>query len=138
MAKKTKEEVKDKVLEEPDDKIYEIPDLPKRELNGCLLNVLGTKTEDILEENYVNPKELEVKTLEDIMEDKYNFNEIKDVFDNASVPQHLEFFYAGDNDDFVTACNFLSINKDSNEFISFLCSDRGQNIMTNKQPFHTH
>ena len=29
------------------------------------------------------------------------------------------------------ACNFLSLNKGNNEFVLFLCSDTGQNIMTN-------
>ena len=29
------------------------------------------------------------------------------------------------------ACNFLSLNKGNNEFVLFLGSDTGQNIMTN-------
>ena len=44
--------------------------------------------------------------------------------------KQLEFFYGGDNDNFVQACNLLSPNEDNNEFISMLCSDQGQNIMT--------
>ena len=56
---------------------------------------------------------------------------IKDAFDDAVFPHQLEYFYGGDNDNFIRACNFLSINEDNNEFVSFLCSDRGHNIMTN-------
>ena len=44
------------------------------------------------------------------------------------IPSQLGFFFSGDNDIFVQACNFLSLN---NELLSFLCSDIGQNIMTN-------
>ena len=43
----------------------------------------------------------------------------------------MEFFFGGDNDNFVQACNFLSLNGDDNELVSFLCSDIGQNIMVN-------
>ena len=28
------------------------------------------------------------------------------------------------------SCNLLWINKDNNEFVSFLCSDHGQDILT--------
>ena len=54
-----KEKIKDKVSEEIDDKIYEIPDLPKFELGDGLVNILGTEAEDVLKENFVNPKKLE-------------------------------------------------------------------------------
>ena len=50
-------------------------------------------------------------------------------------PHSSNFFLGGKNDNFVNACNFLSLNKDNNEFISFLCSDIGQNIMTNNSLF---
>ena len=60
---------------------------------------------------------------------------IKDAFDDAVVPYQLEFSYGEDSDNFIRACNFLSINEDNNEFVSFLCSDRGQNIMTNNSLF---
>ena len=92
--------------------------------------MLGREAEDILKEELVNSKELEDGTLENI-KDEYNFDEIKDTFDDAAVPKQLEFFYGGNNDNFIHACNFLSPNEDNNEFISFLCWDSGQNIMTN-------
>ena len=40
-------------------------------------------------------------------------------------PPQVEFFFGGDNDNFVHACNFLSLDEDNNELISFLCSDTG-------------
>ena len=96
-------------------------------------NVLGAEAEDVLKENFVNSKKLEDETVENIKEE-YNFEEIKDAFNEPSVPQNLEFLYSGDNYNFVQTCNFLSLNEDNNEFISFLCSDYGQNIMTNNSP----
>ena len=64
------------MLEEIDDKIYEIPDLPKLELEDGLANILVAEAKDILEENFVNPKKLEDKTLEKIKQ-AYGFEEIK-------------------------------------------------------------
>ena len=78
----------------------------------------------------MNSKKLEDEALENIKEE-YGFEEIKSAFDEASVPEQLEFFYGGNNENFVRACNFLSLNEDNNEFIYFLCLENGQNIMTN-------
>ena len=62
---------------------------------------------------------------------------IKDAFDHAPVPHQLELFYGGDNKNFVVrACNFLSPEEDNNEFVSFLCSDRGQNMTNNSLTSH--
>ena len=130
MTKERKEEEKEKIIDEIDENIYELPDLPKLELGDQLRNTLGAEAEDILKAEYVTSKELEDKNLEEIKEE-YNFDEIKDAFDHAAVPSQLELFYGGDNENSVRACNFLSPNEDNNEFVSYLCSDRGQNIMTN-------
>ena len=118
------------MLVEIDHKIYEIPDLPELELIDSLANILGAEAEDILKENFVNSKKLEDEALENIKEE-YGFEEIKNAFDEASVPEQLEFYYGRNNENFVRACNFLSLNEDNNEFVSFLCSDNGQNVMTN-------
>lgn len=40
----------------------------------------------------------------------------------------LKYFFGGENENFVNASNFLSLNKDNKEFISFLCSGMGLNI----------
>ena len=102
LTREKKEEIKYKVLDKIDDKIYEISDLPKLEQGDGLANVLGPEAEDILKEKFVNPKELEYETLEKIKEE-YNFDEIKDAFDEASVPKQLEFFYGGDNEKSIQA-----------------------------------
>ena len=44
---------------------------------------------------------------------------------------NLNFFFDGDNDNLLNACNLIGLNEDNNEFVSFLCSGMGQNILTN-------
>ena len=112
MTKKEKKEQKKKKIDEIDNEIYESPHLPKLEVGDGLLNTLGAEAEDILEDQFVNPKELEEKTIEQIKEE-YNFDEIKDAFDHAAVPAQLEFFFGGDNKNFVTASSFSSPNEEN-------------------------
>ena len=52
-------------------------------------------------------------------------------FNEASVPHQLDFFHGGINENFIQACYFLSRNSNNREFIAFLVSDEGQNVMTN-------
>ena len=65
--------------------------IPKIEIGDFLLNVLFTYAEKILEDDYINDKILEDKTLGQIKEE-YNFDEIKDAFDYGKIPPQLEFF----------------------------------------------
>ena len=114
-----------------DDIIYQLPNDPQKlELGDGLTNILKPEAEDILDEGFVNKKELEDEALENIKEE-YDFEEIRDAFGEASVPRKLEFFYGGINENFTQACYFLSPNNGNREFIAFLVSDKGQNIMTN-------
>lgn len=109
---------KEKIIDEIDYAIYEIEDLPKLELGNSRLNALSTEAEDILKDYFVIDKTLEEKTIKQIKEE-YHFDEIKGAFDNAAVPQQLEFFYGGDNEEFIEACNLLS-QDDNSDFTSFL------------------
>ena len=92
--------------------------------------MLGKETDDILDEKLVNKKKQEDEALKNFKEE-YGFEEIKDAFDEDSVPNQLDFFYGGQNENFTHAVNFLSLSNDNREFIAFLISDAGQNIMTN-------
>ena len=85
---------KEKIIDEIDNAIYKMCDPPKIELGYSLLNVLTTKAEDILADNFVNDKATEEKTIEQL-KDEYKFDEIKDAFDEGAVPHQLEFFYGG-------------------------------------------
>ena len=128
----------EKTIDETGNKIYELPDLPKLQLEDWLLNTQGAEAEDILDDQFVNPKELEENAIEQI-KDEYDVDKIKDAFDHAAVPAQLEFFHGGVNEDFVRTFNCLSPNEDNNEFVSFLCSDKGQNILVkNSSSIHVH
>ena len=77
--------VQNNVQKELDDTIFEFPDLPKLELGDGLLNSLCVEADDISEQKFVNQKQQDT-VLEEIKEE-YNFDEIKDAFDEGSVPQ---------------------------------------------------
>ena len=109
----------EQINEDLDTTIYEIPDLLEIEIYDPLLNILSKNAENLLTDDCVNDKILEDKTLEQIKEE-YDSNEIKDVLDDRMAPPPPTH-----------TSPFLSLNKDNNEFVSFLCSDRGQNIMKN-------
>ena len=112
----------DSIQKELYDTIYELPDPPKLELGDGLLNSLGVQADDILEQKFVNQKQQEDVALEQIKED-YNFDEIKDAFDEGTVPQQLDFFYGGENSNFNRAIEFLSLSNENREFIAFLLPD---------------
>ena len=65
------------------------------------------------------------------LKEEYNFDETKDVFDEGNVSHQEEFFFGRDNDTFVQAVEFLSSSSKNREFMAFLLSDLGQNLMTN-------
>ena len=44
-------------------KIYKLPEIPKLELGDRLANVLGTEGEEILEDDFLQAKELEGKNI---------------------------------------------------------------------------
>ena len=69
------------------------------------------------------------KTIEEI-KDVYNFDQIKDTFDEGKVPPQIEFFFGRDNENFVNACNLIELHEDNNEFVSFLSFHMVQNLMT--------
>ena len=56
------------------------------------MNVLSTDAEEILKDDYVSDKVLEDKTIEQI-KDEYNFDEIKDAFDEREILTQLENFF---------------------------------------------
>lgn len=43
------------------------------------------------------------------------------------------FFYGGDNKNFAQNIEFLKPNSDNREFVAFLLSDLGRNIMTSNR-----
>ena len=66
---------KEKIIDQTDTAIYELPDLPKIELGDPLLNILSTEVENILADDYVNDKNIEEITIEQL-KNEYKFDEI--------------------------------------------------------------
>ena len=92
MTKPTKEKIQEeKVIDDIDTAIYEIPDPIEIEIGDLILNVLTTEAKVILENDYVNDEVIQEKTFEQI-KDEYNFDDIKDAFDEGKIPPQLELF----------------------------------------------
>ena len=70
-----------------------------------MLNSLRVEAHDILEQKFVNKTQQEDAVLEQIKED-YNFDEIKDAFDEGAVPHQLDSFYGGENSNSIKQLNF--------------------------------
>ena len=83
-----------------DDTIYELPEQPDLELGNGLINTLGVEANDLLDSNFITSQEENDVVLEQIKQD-YNFDETKDTFDKDIVHESIEFFYGGDNENFV-------------------------------------
>ena len=124
--------------EEPlnNNKIYKVPEVPKLELDDRLVNVQreqrGTEGEQILEDDFLRVKELEEKSIDEIKEE-YQFDKIKDAFDEGTIPPQLDFFYGGKqlSENFICVCNFLLFNNEIIGFVDILCSYRAQSFMAN-------
>ena len=87
-----------------------------------MFNTLGVPADDILEQKLVNKKKQEDAVLEQIKEE-YNFDEIKDAFDEGTVPQQLDFFCGGENNNFNRIIEFISPSNEKREFNAFLLPD---------------
>ena len=61
--------------------------------------MLGVEADGILDKEFVNKKEGEDVVLEQLNAE-HNFDDIKDAFDEGTVPHQVECFYGGDNVEF--------------------------------------
>ena len=85
MTKPPKEKTKEeKVNDDINTAIYKLTDPPSIKTGDLLVNVLRTEAEGILEDDYVNDKVIQEKTIEQI-KDEYNFDDIKDDFDEEKI-----------------------------------------------------
>ena len=71
----------------------------------------SVKADDIVEHKFFNKKEQEGAVLKTIKE-QYSFDELKDAFDERTVPYQLDFFYGGEDQNFTQASEFLSQSKE--------------------------
>ena len=88
-----------------DDTIYELPEQPDLELGNGLIDAIGVEANDLLDTKIITQEEENYAILEQIKQD-YNFDEIKDTFDEGIVCESIEFFYGGGNKNFVRNIEF--------------------------------
>ena len=63
----------EKLNENTDNALNEVPEPPEIELGDLLINVLSTKADEILQDDYVNDNPLNEKAIKEI-KDEYNFD----------------------------------------------------------------
>ena len=83
---------------------------------------------DVLDKDFITKQEETDAALQQIKQE-YNFDDIRETFDEGIVHPKVDFFHGGDNDNFVHAIKFLSPSSDNREFIAFLLLDLGQKVM---------
>lgn len=105
LTREREQTVQKEVQKELEDTIYEFPDPSRLELGDVVLNSLSVEADDVSDQKFVEKKQEEDTALEQIKHE-YNFDEIKDGFDEAIVPHLLDFFFRGDNENFVQAVGF--------------------------------
>ena len=86
----------EKVIENIDNALNEAPEPPEIELGDLLMNVLSTKADEILQDDYISDNIINGKKIE-VIKDEYNFDQIKDTFSEGKVPSQLEFYFGRDN-----------------------------------------
>ena len=74
-----------------DDSIYELPDHVQLELGDGLIDNLGVEANDLFDAGNITRQEEEDILVEQIKED-YNFDDIKDAFDEGIVHENVYFF----------------------------------------------
>ena len=120
----TKNDIKHEIYE----LMRNIPFPPRLELSDQILNVVSD-TENVINNDFVKVEELDDKDLQDI-KNEYNFKDIKYEFDDGKIPEILEFFYSGDdNEKFKINCEMLGLTGDNSDFIEVLSSKMGEQIM---------
>ena len=96
---------RDDISVQIDDTIYELPEQPDLELGNGLIDAIGVEANDLLDTKIITQEEENYAILEQIKQD-YNFDEIKDTFDEGIVHESIEFFYGGGNKNFVRNIEF--------------------------------
>ena len=101
---------------------------PSLELYDEILN-FSKDAEDMINNDFVRVEELEDKDIQEI-KDEYNFEDIKNEFDDGKIPEILKLFNGGDeNEKFRINCEMLHLTRDNSDFIDYLCSMQGEQIL---------
>ena len=86
------------------------------------------KATDILDFNYELQKEQGVREFEQFKRD-YNLDKLVDKINNGKIPEQLEFYFGGENENLFAQLLSLSPTPANANFLDFLSSDFGAEIM---------
>ena len=123
-----KEMARENIKNEMDNLMGDIASPPQLKLFDRILNVFKV-AEDVINNDFISKKDLDEKDIEAIKRE-YNFEDIKNTLDEGNIPEILESFYGGDdNKKFHINCEILVIDGDTADFIDFLCSPKGEEMI---------
>ena len=95
------------------------------------------KATDVSDLNYQLQKEQDERELEQFKRD-YNLDKLVDEIDNGQVPEQLEFYYEGENENFFRQLLSLSPTPASADFLNVISSDfRMEILRQNRLGIHT-
>ena len=86
------------------------------------------KATGVIDFKYELQKEQEERELEQLTKD-YNLDKLVDELDNGQVPEKLEFYFGGENENFFNQLLILFPTPANANFLDFLASDFGAEIM---------
>ena len=90
------------------------------------------KTTEVLDLNYQLQKEQDERELEQFKAE-YHLDKLTDEIDNGQVPEQLELYFGGDNENLFRQFLSLSPTPASANFIDFISSDFGAGILRQKK-----
>ena len=116
------------IKNEIDESMKSVPSPPRLELSNEILNLLNN-AEDIINNDFVKVDEFDDKDIQEI-KDEYSFDDIKNEFDGGKVPEILEFFYEGvDNEKPRINWKILGLTGQNTDLIDYLCSKDGEQLL---------
>ena len=98
-----------------DDIVFALPKIPK-----------------ILDNEDFEQKQEIKKQQDDEINDEIDLNRLKNEINAGEIPREIEFYFGGQNYNFFLACSKLNLSKDNENFIDFLYSDIGSQILREK------
>ena len=86
------------------------------------------KALEVLEYEFLLEQETKQRELEELKKD-YDFETLFKKINEGEVPEELEFYFGGENQNFLLKCMSLNLNHNNINFIDFLSSDYCSQIM---------
>ena len=86
------------------------------------------RVDEILRPNFIWQKEQEKEQLENVKRE-YQIDILTDHIDSGQVPEILDFYFGGENKNFLEKINSLKPNQETAFFIDFLMTDFGSQLM---------